>query len=328
MSELAIVTSDIHIHMYRQFNEGGRRLKYGIWYLNYLFRLAEGNKIKYILLPGDLLNNMQVIATKVVNALNKCFSDNFKAHPEIVIIAVSGNHDYADQNLLDASGESALESFATLFPDNFILLDSEFPIYETLTGNVIYGVPYYEHAEHFRKALEKVCTTASSRHNSFLLMHQSVASGLPIDDDIEATNPLFDKFTAVFNGHIHINQQITDKFINVGSPMHRDASDIGQTKGFWLVDLDDPLSTISFKETTEKFPQFIHVPVGEELTEWESQQYVIRVPNTVTDNVAEKQLSEKFRSDLSPKTLLTNYCTEVIPKEEREEKLTFVISLL
>jgi hypothetical protein len=51
--------------------------------------LAHANEIKYILFPGDLMNNMQIIATKVVNAIAECLKRNFTDHPEIKIIAVS-----------------------------------------------------------------------------------------------------------------------------------------------------------------------------------------------------------------------------------------------
>ena len=65
--------------------------------------------------------------------------------------------------------------------------------------------------------------------------------------------------------------------------MHRDLGDLGKRKGFWILDLDDP-NTISFKDITDKFPQFIRKEEGSELTEWEQQQYVVWSPviNTKT----------------------------------------------
>jgi DNA repair exonuclease SbcCD nuclease subunit len=332
--EKAIVTSDLHIHFYKQFNENGRRLKNGIDYLDYIFRLAHANEIKYILFPGDLMNNMQIIATKVVNAIAECLKRNFTDHPEIKIIAVSGNHDYSERNLLDNPAESALRHLEILFPENFILLDYPYDHetwFVTENNHTIVGIPYYEHSEHFRKTLEKVNEEIfpfKSGEKTYLLMHQTVASGLPIEDTIEATDPLFDGFDFVFNGHIHEAQEVTDKFINVGSPMNRDAGDIGKAKGFWVVDLDDPQETISFKDITDKYPRFIHKTIGEELTEEEKQQYVIWVPPVVTNETAEKEVSDKFRTDLAPKTLLANYADTVLHGKEKEEKLTYIYGLL
>jgi len=325
MSEKAIITSDIHIHTYKQFNEGSRRLKNGIDYLDYIFILAHLNGIKVILLPGDLFNNMQIISTAVVNAVIACLNKNFKEFPEIKVFAISGNHDMATKSLLGAPAESALEHLSEIFP-NFGLLDlSPSAYYRDIC---IYGIPYMEHAEHFRAILETINKGVDPTRINILLMHQVVASGLPIEDDIEATDPLFDKFSMVFNGHIHDNQQITDKFINVGAPMHRDAGDIGKQRGFWIVDLDDPVNTISFKDITDRYPQFIHKNVGEELTEEEKKQYVICVPNTVTDDVTEQQLTEKYATNLSPQVLLKNYCEEVLPEQEVKDKLEYGLKLL
>lgn len=325
--EKALIFSDIHIHFYKQFNENGRRMQSGIAFINYLFKLADANGISYILFAGDLHNNMQIIATKVVKALAACFQANFTAYPNIKFICISGNHDFADKNLIDAPGDSAMDYLAAVF-ENFILLQ-HYSQYHTLRGNVITGVPYYNYPEHFRKALELAGNVACSPgSNVFLLMHQSVASGLPIDDDIMCTDTLFNPFTMVFNGHIHTNKQVADFFINVGSPMHRDAGDVGQRRGFWIVDLDEPLETISFMDITDKYPQFIHKFVGEELSEWEQQQYVIWVQNPKMENSKDQEITEKFNTSLAPKAILENYCREVLSKDEFKEKLAYGLTLL
>jgi DNA repair exonuclease SbcCD nuclease subunit len=325
----AIIFSDLHVHQYRQFNEGGRRLKNCIAFLDYIFKLAHTNEIEWILMPGDLFNNMQIMATKAVNAVATCLKLNFKEYPEITMVAISGNHDYADKNLIDAPGESALEHLSILF-ENFFLFKNPDDVISIGGDVLIQGIPYYEYPEHFRIALNKVIEykTNSGMKTSILLMHQTVASGLPIEDDIEATDLLFDSFDFVFNGHIHLGQQVTDKFINVGSPMHRDAGDVGKKKGFWIVDLEDPQATISFKDITDKFPQFLYKTVGESLTEWESQQYVIWQPAVTAENTNDNLRNDKFRNTLQPAEILENYCSEVLPEEEVKDKLQYGITLL
>lgn len=326
--EKALIASDLHVHFYKQFNENGRRMQSGIAFLNYLFKLADANGIKYILFTGDLHNNMQIIATKVVKALAACFQANFAAYPDVKFICISGNHDFADKNLIDAPGDSAMDSLAAVFP-RFILLDQIPTGYTTANGHMIHGVPYYDHAEHFRIALsqaEKGVYLEDKNH--FLLMHQSVDSGLPIDDDIMCTDTLFDPFTMVFNGHIHHNKNVADFFINVGAPMHRDAGDVGHRRGFWIVDLDDPIDTISFMDITDKYPQFIHKFVGEPLSDWESQQYVIWVQNPKMENSKDQEITEKFNTSLAPKAILENYCKEVLSKDEFKDKLAYGLTLL
>ena len=324
--EKAIVFSDLHVHNYKAFNEDGRRLKNGIAFLDYIFRLAHANGIKLILMPGDLHNLMQIVSVKAINAVISCLKRNFDLYPEIELISVSGNHDFAEVSLIDKPAESALEHLSIIFPQ-FWLFDNR--------GNMcqgdfqIIGIPYFEHREHFRQELEKTIAYLEPGYkNHILLMHQTVGSGLPIEDTIEPTDPLFDNFTMVFNGHIHNCEQLTDNFINVGTPMHRDAGDIGKPKGFWIVDLDDPINTVAFKDISDKFPQFIHKQIGEELTEWESQQYIIYVPAPVADSVKNAEVSKKFSTSLTPATILENYCREVLPASELDDKLAYGLTLI
>jgi DNA repair exonuclease SbcCD nuclease subunit len=324
--EKALIFSDLHVHNYKQFNEDGRRLKNGVAFLDYIFKLANANGIKIILFPGDLFNNMQIMATKAVNAVAACLQMNFEAYPDVALIAISGNHDDAEKNLIDNPSESALDYLDYVFP-NFILLDHYPHTFHTSNGTTIRGIRYYEHSEHFRAALNEA-GIEQNKKNTILLTHQIIGSGLPIEDDIEPTDPLFDPFTLVLNGHIHNCEQLTDKFINVGSPMMRDAGDIGKQKGFWIVDLDNPVETIAFKDITDKYPNFIHKTQGEALTEWESQQYVIWQPAPIADSVKDQKLAEKFSTNLAPAKILENYCAEVLPKEELKDKLAYGLTLL
>jgi hypothetical protein len=233
-------------------------------------------------------------------------------------------HDFSEINLLDKRAESALEHLAEVFPDNFFLLDNK--TYFTKHELMIVGIPYFEHAEHFRKLLTEHSTNI--KRTSILLMHQIMGSGLPIEDDIDPEDPLFGPFKFIFNGHIHHGQQLTDKIINVGSPLARDAGDVGKKKGFWIVDLDDPVETISFVDITTKYPQFIQKTVGEELEEWEKSQFIQWIPQVIQDNVKDAELSSKFSTNLSPAVIMENYCNEVLNEKESKEKLTYGLTLV
>jgi DNA repair exonuclease SbcCD nuclease subunit len=326
MSELAIITSDIHIHSYKAFNEGGRRLKNGIAYLEYIFKLADTNKIKYILLPGDIFDKMHIMATSVVNAVTACLKENFEKYPNIIIISVSGNHDQSSRSLYNEPCESALDYLNTIF-DNFKLLGNTVNSYLTEAGNSVVGIRYYEHSEHFRKVLEELGKNRMPG-KVHLLTHQTIGSGLPIEDTIESIDPLFDPFDFIYNAHIHTAEQLTDKMINIGNPQARDAGDIGKAKGFWIVDLDDPINTIGFKDISDKYPKFVHKTTGEELTEEDKNNYVIWQPAQIADNVKDQKLAEKFSTNLAPTVIMENYCREVLPENELKDKLQYGLTLL
>lgn len=338
MSELAIVFSDLHVHPYKGFNENERRLKNCIDFIDYIYKLADKNHIDYILMPGDLHNLMQIVSVKAVNAVITCMHRNFHTFPNIKIIAISGNHDMAVKNIIGTPIESVLQHLNEIFPQNFILLDNVYS-FITTEGNIIQGIAYYEYPEHFIKKLKLVNEKLKEKEPEtgdtlkeitggklILLTHQNIASGLPIEDTIEPDDPLFEPFDMVFNGHIHHGQEITDKFINVGSPMHRDAGDIGKKKGFWVVDLCDPVGTISFKDITDRYPQFIQIDEGKELTDWESQQYVIRVPMLSAETPEDIAVVENFKTNLQPAAIMQNYCESLkVDKDTLEYGLKLLV---
>jgi DNA repair exonuclease SbcCD nuclease subunit len=94
--------------------------------------------------------------------------------------------------------------------------------------------------------------------SDFLLMHQTP---LQIDNkiiphDIDLTNNVFSNFHYIFSGHIHKHQiLIKDKAVMVGSPLHRDAGDEGQDKGFII--FDTSLNTFE-RIILDKYPKFTY----------------------------------------------------------------------
>ena len=321
-SELAIVFSDAHVHTHKQFNENNRRLKNGIALIDYVFGLAAKNNIKYILFPGDMYDLMNVVATEASIAVLQCFHRNTIQYPDITFIAISGNHDQATKNIIGGPAQTALDHL-TIFPQ-FVLIDCD--TFVTEAGNTIHGIPYYEYPEDFGATLSVL--KHPKEGNEFLLMHQVVASGLPIEDCIAFDDPLLSTFAMVFNGHLHQPKEVSNNFINVGSPMHRDAGDMGNRKGVWLVDLCNPQETLTFKDITDRFPQFILKQQGSELTDWEKEQYVKWYQEPIVVSVSEQKINENFSTNLSPKDILTNYCEAVCNKKELDAKLSYGLSLL
>jgi len=311
MATLAIVVSDIHAHKYGKFNTDNQRLGNSIKLINHLFAYAVKNGINYILFCGDLYNTMQNISTEVETAIIKCFHKNFKSFPNVQWVAISGNHDYATKNLIDAPAVSALEHLAELFP-NIWLRDQNDAL--DIEGKIkIHGIPHFEYPEHFRLALQ--ATHAEEGFKNILMMHQQVGMDhAMVQDDISPDDPLFNNFDLILNGHIHQFKEVRENFIDVGSSMHRDAGDVGVDKGFLILDLED--LSWGFVDITDMFPQFIHKTVGEELTEWEEKQYVIWVPQTYAETVEEAAIVENFNTTVKPPELLKNFIDTVATEED------------
>lgn len=313
MATIALVVSDLHAHKYGKFNVDNQRLGNIIRLIDYLFAYAAKNSINYIIFCGDLYNTMQNISTEVETALIKCFGRNFKSFPNIQWIAISGNHDYATKNLIDAPAVSALEHLADIFP-NIWLRDQNDAM--DIEGKIkIHGIPHFEYPEHFRLALNFTLLAHEEGFKNILMMHQQVGMGHGlVKDDIDPSDPLFSKFDMVLNGHIHEFKAVHDSFINVGSPIHRDAGDAGVGKGFIVMDLED--LSWGFVDITTMFPQFIHKNVGEELTEDEKQQYVIWVPPAYAETAEEAKVVEDFNTTVKPAELLRNFINTVATEDD------------
>jgi len=316
MKNIAIVTADIHVHKYKQFNQNNRRLINVIGYINYLFKFAYKNEINWILFSGDLYNNMQLIGTEAEDIIIECFHRNFQANPHITWVAISGNHDHATKNLKDAPAKTALRHLSVLFP-GFLLIDNSAV---TIEGVKIHGIPYYEYPEHFMDSLEYTVEQAIKHEpkNNILLMHQLVGmDNSLILEDINPDHKYLQSFHTVFNGHVHKHSEVRENFINVGSPLHRDAGDIGIPKGFLLFAFDT--LEWDYYDLTDKYPQYIHKTIGEELTDWEKNQYVIWVPSKQEVLPEDQEIVDNFSSDIKPEKLFENYVRAALSDDEAKE---------
>lgn len=309
---LAIVFSDIHINNYKAFNEGGRRLNNCIEALERILNYAVKREIKVVLFCGDLYDSQKKLDTDVVNRTIECFKKY--EEEDFTIYAISGNHDHASKNLLNKPAVTGLTHLSHVVK-NFKLIDNKHVLLDTDNGDVISiaGIPYYEYAEHFKIALDCVIDEFSP---NILLTHQT-PTGLgndmiPTDTDIN--DPLYENFNMVFNGHIHSHAMLSENYMVVGSPLHRDAADEGFEKGFLLIDLEDTSKYKQVKLST--LPKFRRKFKGDEIELGEEKDYILWTPQPVVNATKTKQPISKFEATLKHSDLLTNYWTEVDGKDK------------
>ncbi len=304
---LTTIFSDLHSHQYGDFNTDGKRLENCLRVLRIIFKFNHKNGIKYTLFGGDLYDQQGAIPTGVVNSIIAEFKNLFVEYPDQTILAITGNHDQASKNLWTKPAISALTHLETVFTGRFILLDNASTY---IDGVTIRGIPYYEYAEDFLKALEACCSGKDSDKDAILLMHQT-PSGLgneSIPIDVDVNHPLFKNFRYVFNGHIHKRQDINDKFTVIGSPLHRDLGDEGDDKGFLVVDVHTP-SEYQFISTKGKFPEFVRVKPGTEYEQAEGQ-YRVLMPEVDSAQRTKEAKVEEFNTSLKAEDLITNYWLE------------------
>lgn len=276
----ALIFSDLHVHDYKQFNKDGTRARKAADMIRYVFKLADANHIKHIWFCGDMGDQFTTTSVIAMNEMLAAFKECFISYPVIDFIAIPGNHDFATKNTFENVGISIMDTFGPsthfrgLFDKFYLLNHMDGYTYSYNHGFSVVGVPFFEDADDFWAFLERALKDVKYPEHMYLLMHQMVWPENPIvQDDINYLDPRLKDFKWIFNGHVHHGSMIGNNFINVGSPMHRDASDVGTKKGIWLLDSDEDLP--GFFETTDRNPQYIKKAYGEQLTEWEEQQYVV-----------------------------------------------------
>jgi DNA repair exonuclease SbcCD nuclease subunit len=192
----------------------------------------------------------------------------------------------------------------------------------------VFGIPYYPDPDDFKKALDDIKKMITPDSASYLLMHQTVGFTDLVPDDIDPDNIILKEFDYVFNGHIHKHSIVRNNFINVGSPIHRDAGDVGQDKGYLILDTD--LNTIE-RVITEGYPVFRHLEEGEEMPEEWEDDYVIVVPKPILVSQDEVEVQEKFdHNRVSHADLLKNFAElKIEPEaENKEDIISYGLSLL
>lgn len=307
----ALIFSDLQVHNYKQFNEGDARLRNCLKIIYDVFKMADKHGIEVILFIGDLVDQQRSIPTMVVNGLIQCFKDNFDEYPDIVFVAISGNHDYATKNLIGSPAVTALTSFATIF-NRFIILDNDILDIHYGGGSVrLWGIPYYEYTEHFKERLQEVSTGADEIGGiNILMQHQTPEGWVDLAADISADDPLYEPFELVLNGHIHeyrVLKQQSPLFISVGNPLPRDLGDLGQPKGVLAVDLSNIDQGHRFIDIGKKYPQFKLKNEGDELTDEDERHYIVWQPVATVEALEMAEDVERFSTNVTNSNLLVNY---------------------
>lgn len=308
------IFSDIHIHNYKKFNKENKRLWNCIKALHQVVNECYDKGIRYILFAGDLYNTPKGLPPVVVNVIIEAFKSIFKDYPDLKFIAISGNHDQPNNNLLGSVGNTALLHLEDVF-NNFILLD--YKTYQIKKHKInIVGIPYYQYPEDYNNVLERLADQDCYEDAiNILLIHQTPTgiSNTNIPADFNPENKIYKKFDMVFCGHIHKHEKLTDNVIVVGSPIHRDLSDVGEKKGYLIYDTET--KKCKFKRL-KGFPEFSRNIVQE-------SEQDFNVPNTIVLPKAIKantEVAKKFSITIKKKKLLKNYL-EYMKVDNQEELL-------
>ena len=235
---------------------------------------------------GDVFDNRQSINIKVLHYSVDLFERLGKILPTHIIC---GNHDIWAKKSNDVSSIDALK----WIPNVQIYKE---PNTFNWCGREILLMPWRRDTEHEVETLQEY-------PKAEIVFCHSEVKGIKLNSKVDnhhgTNSESYDRFTAVYSGHIHYRQR-RGKLRMVGTPYELTRSDMNNTKGFDLVNLDDMQETFFENTISPKFVKFnltqlYNVPLGE-LKEKIRNNYVdLYVPSNIATTSALSRLINKVQ---------------------------------
>ena len=309
---LLVVYSDIHYHVYNQYNEGDRRVKDAMK-AQKLIKL-ESEKLKVpTLFVGDLFQNEKVLTNKLLSYTLPHFKKIWGAKGQPTY-AISGNHDQSEQNTLDHKSPSYVDTLSKIFPGLICMDHNSVKLTDSLH---LHGIPYLTHD---MGLLDSIKAIKKGKGLNVLMLHTTLPDSQDTDGRRMETDTIGNKvmkalktFDLVVVGHIHKPMEIGNNILQVGATNHQRKTDKNCDLGFWIIYND-----LSRKFIPLDLPKFKELEKGEDIPDNKHFYYYkeSKVEITKTD------ISPKKFSDLSDRTKLAkNYIKtkgEKVSKEKQE----------
>ena len=267
-------------------------------------RVTPGDEIFHL---GDVFDSRQSINLKVLNLGIDVFQTLSAVAPVRVIL---GNHDCHD---LNSNTVNSVKPLGWL--DNVTVYEE--PELIKLGGKSILMMPWRANPEQERECLQKF------KGADYLFCHTDV-KGAEFNKwtKVEHGNEVaeFKKYKKVYTGHIHYRQK-AGNITFVGCPYEMSRSDMGNAKGYWILDLET--GGEEFIENPVS-PKFIRLNV-DQVTEMNSEELQENCKNNFVDiyldenqavNFPFQELEESLGSSHRKITFKTNPVSTAIVLEE------------
>jgi DNA repair exonuclease SbcCD nuclease subunit len=216
----SILSGDWHYSLYSEgktINDLSEQLHYLDATNRNICNYARDNKIKYVVVLGDIYHNKSLIYTIAQSVL----LDMVRDYRDLTFIFLQGNHDLSSKSKKTASTLKGLKS-----EENIIVIDEptrhpDFPdsIFVPYTPNIVNDVKG---------------NSAKNLFSHFGLNEGTLSSGISIVSDLKLSD-LKGKYQNVFLGHYHKPQDIIDTDIRAyytGSSIQLDLGEKNQEKRF------------------------------------------------------------------------------------------------
>ena len=317
---IAVAYSDLHSHIWKLYNEDGRRNNVARDTFRAVSKLCIKHNVPALFL-GDMFHAYDEIpAESIIDtfiAYKECFED-----PMLMHFSISGNHDFIGKNSFNNQSKSMLNAFSTVF-SSFKLLDFQIGNTKDL---FIAGIPYNNGNVDFKKYFKYFVKQGSSVKNKFkiLLLHTDWPKAVDTSGyELKSYNnitpgiqKLSREFDLVLCGHIH-KHQVINNLVIVGSSSQQRISDINNNMGILLIYNDTSVEQVGI----DSIPKFVEYtgkkPDGKDL--------YIKVEEPLVEKAIQTRIEELSEYN-NPKKVAKAYIKHVGVKSKLKKKT--LISIL
>jgi DNA repair exonuclease SbcCD nuclease subunit len=206
--------------------------------------------IDTIFILGDLFDNRVNIDSKILNSVLDLFNVDLK---DFTIYIIVGNHDSYLESSVEINSVKAIGFF-----DNVIAIDKNQSI--TLDGRSFFLCPWITDKKAFTEELEAleshdICFGHFEFSNFLMFKGKECEKG--VESDL-----FYQKFKLTMSGHFHTRsskKENDSEIVYIGNPYHMTRNDIGDDRGFCILDLESLKyelinNDISLKFVSHKYP--------------------------------------------------------------------------
>jgi DNA repair exonuclease SbcCD nuclease subunit len=203
------------------------------------FYKKEG--IKDIIIPGDIFHNRSEISVKTIHTA-KQFFDYFK---DFNIIVSAGNHDSFFKEKSEINSICIFDGW-----NNITIVDNKPCVIETSNGTTVSLIPWGTPVSDIPKT--DICFGHFEINTFYMNTYRACDKG-------EDSKNLLNKSPFIISGHFHKkDHRKYDKgqILYLGSPYQQNFGDLGDERGYYIIDLDN--KTFNF-HTNNFSPKFLKV---------------------------------------------------------------------
>jgi len=322
---IAVAFSDIHIHIWRQYNTDKRRTKDHLEVLRIVDKKAHELGVP-VLFGGDWFHSPDNVKNKLLSMLSG-FIMKHGIFQWASWWGITGNHDVPEDTSVTKDFSSYVAYMGSIYK-NFNCIDHKSAEVIDPHGKMwaIHGVPYILGNAGFKGAVKNLKKKVGIPN--ILLIHSDFPgstdpSGFELKEQNVITEKnlksVFQGFDLVLVGHVHkpgyLYKSDKLKIISIGAPLQQRTSDSGTDMGYWVIYSDLTLTFIKLK-----LPQFKYYDNGEE--PGNDKDIWIEIPK----QTSYESSSKVYTKGLSMGKLVDNYF--IATKTHSKKKKAYLTKLL